>query len=177
MAFTRSGRFTKAHEAVRKDVERAFGVLQAQFHILKNPALTWYASDMYNTVKACVILHNMIVEARITDFKYCARIYLNASSRRSSAGVEGCPNKAIIFICFMIALFFRISFRRDFGKVSLLFKLGGSIHLWHLLRNSQHLIIVNFPMSLSPFFDAALRVLKFGYRSFNPAVFSRTAYI
>ena len=49
-------------EAARKDVERAFGVLQARFTILANPARFWYTDDLANVMRACIILHNMIVE-------------------------------------------------------------------------------------------------------------------
>ncbi|XP_033147435.1 putative nuclease HARBI1 [Brassica rapa] len=54
--------FAKQQEAVRKDVERAFGVLQARFAIIKNPALFWDKAKIGNIMRACIILHNMIVE-------------------------------------------------------------------------------------------------------------------
>ena len=55
-------------EAAWKDVEQAFGVLQAQFAILANPARFWYTNDLASVMQACIILHNMIVEdERDTD--------------------------------------------------------------------------------------------------------------
>uniref|UniRef100_A0A0D3DPA3 No apical meristem-associated C-terminal domain-containing protein n=1 Tax=Brassica oleracea var. oleracea TaxID=109376 RepID=A0A0D3DPA3_BRAOL len=54
--------FAQRQEAVRKDVERAFGVLQARFAIVKNPALFWDKVKNGKIMRACTILHNMIVE-------------------------------------------------------------------------------------------------------------------
>ncbi|XP_024016262.1 uncharacterized protein LOC112089741 [Eutrema salsugineum] len=54
--------FAKTQESVRKDVERAFGVLQARFAIVKNPALIWDKVKIGKIMRACIILHNMIVE-------------------------------------------------------------------------------------------------------------------
>uniref|UniRef100_A0A0D3C7N0 DDE Tnp4 domain-containing protein n=1 Tax=Brassica oleracea var. oleracea TaxID=109376 RepID=A0A0D3C7N0_BRAOL len=55
--------FAKTQEAVRKDVERAFGVLQARFAVVKNPYKLWDEDKIANFMRACIILHNiMIVE-------------------------------------------------------------------------------------------------------------------
>ncbi|XP_028102978.1 uncharacterized protein LOC114302180 [Camellia sinensis] len=54
--------FTAAQESARKDVERAFGVLQARFAIVRGPARSWERKTLKNIMKACIILHNMIVE-------------------------------------------------------------------------------------------------------------------
>nr|ABE65399.1 hypothetical protein At1g43590 [Arabidopsis thaliana] len=54
--------FATNQEACRKDVERAFGVLQARFAIVKHPALIWDKIKIGNIMRACIILHNMIVE-------------------------------------------------------------------------------------------------------------------
>ena len=55
-------RFAERQEATRKDVERAFGVLQSRFAIVKNPALQWDKEKIGRIMRCCVILYNMIVE-------------------------------------------------------------------------------------------------------------------
>uniref|UniRef100_A0A0D3AY84 DDE Tnp4 domain-containing protein n=1 Tax=Brassica oleracea var. oleracea TaxID=109376 RepID=A0A0D3AY84_BRAOL len=54
--------FAQRQEAVRKDVECAFGVLQARFAIVKNLALFWDKDKIDKIMRADIILHNMIVE-------------------------------------------------------------------------------------------------------------------
>jgi hypothetical protein len=54
--------FTAAQESLRKDVERAFGVLQARFAIVRGPARFWDVATLQNIMKACIIMHNMIIE-------------------------------------------------------------------------------------------------------------------
>ncbi|XP_071676483.1 uncharacterized protein [Lolium perenne] len=54
--------FAKKQEAARKDVERAFGVLQQRFKIVAEPSRLWDQTDMGNVMKACIIMHNMILE-------------------------------------------------------------------------------------------------------------------
>lgn len=54
--------YAARQEEERKDVERAFGVLQSRFNIVCRPAWMWQRGDVINIMEACVILHNMIVE-------------------------------------------------------------------------------------------------------------------
>ena len=59
--------FAKMQESCRKDIERAFGVLQARFAIVKNPARSWTKSKLNDIMTTCIILHNMIVEDERVD--------------------------------------------------------------------------------------------------------------
>ena len=68
--------FAKQQESCRKDIERAFGVLQARFKIIREPARLWDIADLGIIMRSCIILHNMIVEderdtyaQRWTDFE------------------------------------------------------------------------------------------------------------
>ncbi|XP_015946256.1 uncharacterized protein LOC107471327 [Arachis duranensis] len=54
--------FAQYQEGQRKDVERAFGVLQARFAIIRGPTHFWEKKKLANIMRACIILHNMIVE-------------------------------------------------------------------------------------------------------------------
>ena len=54
--------FAQFQESIRKDVERAFGVLQARFAFLRRPCLVWDKMLMGKIMIACIIMHNMIEE-------------------------------------------------------------------------------------------------------------------
>uniref|UniRef100_A0A0D3DA83 DDE Tnp4 domain-containing protein n=1 Tax=Brassica oleracea var. oleracea TaxID=109376 RepID=A0A0D3DA83_BRAOL len=60
--------YAQRQEAVRKDVERAFRVLQARFAIVKNSAFSWDKVKIGKIRRACVILQNMIVEDEIDEY-------------------------------------------------------------------------------------------------------------
>jgi hypothetical protein len=54
--------FATAQECTRKDVERVFRVLRSKFRIIQNSCRFWNAKDMNTIMRACIILHNMILE-------------------------------------------------------------------------------------------------------------------
>jgi hypothetical protein len=54
--------YAQEQEGARKDIERAFGVLQRRWCILKRPARLYDRGVLRDVVLACIILHNMIVE-------------------------------------------------------------------------------------------------------------------
>ncbi|CDF41420.1 unnamed protein product [Chondrus crispus] len=81
--------FAQAQEAVRKDVERAFGVLVQQFQIVAKPINLWYRDDIAAVVKCCVILHNMTVEARRNSYEPgMVHLMQSEEARLSSEGVS-----------------------------------------------------------------------------------------
>jgi Plant transposon protein len=59
--------FASAQEAKRKDIERAFGILQSRFHILTVPCRLWNRFRMKEVMKACVILHNLVIDYEIEN--------------------------------------------------------------------------------------------------------------
>jgi len=64
----REKRYASVVSALRKDVERCFGVVTARCHILKEPARMWNREDISYVMAACIIMHNMVVEYRREDY-------------------------------------------------------------------------------------------------------------
>ncbi|XP_062182198.1 uncharacterized protein LOC133886543 [Phragmites australis] len=51
----------------RKDVERAFGVLQSRFPIVRGATRLWDEETLFAIMTACIIMHNMIIEDERKD--------------------------------------------------------------------------------------------------------------
>ena len=49
-------------ERACKDVERAFGILQQRWIIVKNPWRQWDLDTITDIMVTCVIFHNMIID-------------------------------------------------------------------------------------------------------------------
>ena len=54
--------FAKLQEVYHKDVEHAFGVLQAQYAIIQYPGRLWQHLHLSFIMKKVIILHNMTIE-------------------------------------------------------------------------------------------------------------------
>ena len=54
--------FAMKQEACRKDVKRAFGVLQSHFAIVGGPPHFLRKDVLYDIMTTCIIMHNMIIE-------------------------------------------------------------------------------------------------------------------
>jgi hypothetical protein len=75
--------FTKMQSALRKDVEHAFGVLQARWEIVCNPVRTWGLETIGDIMMACIILHNMVVQdEQDGDFESIFDFPMRAESMR-----------------------------------------------------------------------------------------------
>ena len=54
--------FAARQESCRKDVERAFGVLQAKFAIVAGSSRYWKKEVLHDIMTSCIIMHNVIIE-------------------------------------------------------------------------------------------------------------------
>ena len=54
--------FAERQEACQKDAERAFGVLQSKFAIIKGPCRFWKKEVLHDIMTRYIIMHNMIIE-------------------------------------------------------------------------------------------------------------------
>lgn len=58
--------YVALQESIRKDIERCFGVLQQRWKFLRDPCRLHNLEYIYLVIKACIILHNMIVEGQLS---------------------------------------------------------------------------------------------------------------
>ena len=83
--------FTGWQESARKDIERAFGVLQGKFQVMARPLMHMDMSLIASRVQACVILHNMhnmCVSDRVMDDVFAMYNPANNLDREALDGVE-----------------------------------------------------------------------------------------
>jgi Plant transposon protein len=65
--------YNTQQEGVCKCVECLFGVLFQHFQILQRPSRLWGLEEIQKVFKACVVMHNMLVDIRRDAFVSCTR--------------------------------------------------------------------------------------------------------
>jgi len=81
--------FNRLQEAVRKDVERLFGVLTQRFHIAPHPGRYRSVKMLILTFKVICILHNTCVESRREGFLSRRRRAEGANEGGGAGDAEG----------------------------------------------------------------------------------------
>jgi hypothetical protein len=88
----------KMQSALRKDVEPAFGVLQACWEIVRNPVRIWGLETIGDIIMACIILYNMIVQdEQDEDFESIFDLPMRLPFSALRADVRDVENVAIHF--------------------------------------------------------------------------------
>ncbi|GJS83649.1 ALP1-like protein [Tanacetum coccineum] len=85
--------FKKRQESARKDVERAFAVLQGRWGIIQQPARQYHVNNIRRIMYSCIIMHNMILEDQkmaVTDWN---KMYANPSRNMQRTWVERCETR------------------------------------------------------------------------------------
>jgi hypothetical protein len=85
--------YTGWQEAARKDIERAFGVLQCQWQFMRKPVELLDLELVTMRVKSCLILHNMGVSDRVMDGDVTA-VYNPTNILLLEGAAEGVRNKS-----------------------------------------------------------------------------------
>jgi hypothetical protein len=124
--------FTQHQEGARKDVERAFGVLQSRFTIVRWPACLWKRKSVVRIMLACVILHNMIVE----DEKEQATIHIDLNKNPGASFALPPEVNVGGNLCFADMLRRKGTIRARPQHTQL--KNDLIEHIWHRFRNTNH---------------------------------------
>ncbi|GJY70529.1 ALP1-like protein isoform X1 [Tanacetum coccineum] len=78
----------KQQESARKDVERAFGVLQGRWGIIQQPARQYHVNRIRRIMYSCILMHYIILEDQemvISDFN---EMYANPSRNMQRTSIE-----------------------------------------------------------------------------------------
>ncbi|GJY71365.1 ALP1-like protein isoform X1 [Tanacetum coccineum] len=80
--------FKKRQESARKDVKRAFGVLQGCWRIIQQLARQYHVNNIRRIMYSCIIMHNMILEDQKMTVFDRNDVYANPSRNMQRTWVE-----------------------------------------------------------------------------------------
>ncbi|GJU08682.1 reverse transcriptase domain-containing protein [Tanacetum coccineum] len=82
--------FKRQQESLRKDVERAFGVLQGHWGIIQQPARQYHVNKIRRIMYSSIIMHNMILEDQKIVFSDWNEMYANPIRNMQCTWIERC---------------------------------------------------------------------------------------
>ncbi|GJU03003.1 ALP1-like protein isoform X1 [Tanacetum coccineum] len=82
-----------ADEGARKDVERAFGVLQGHWGIIQQPARQYHVNTIRRIMYSCIIMHNMILKDHKMAVFDWNDLYANPSRNIQRTWIERCETQ------------------------------------------------------------------------------------
>ncbi|GJZ70120.1 ALP1-like protein isoform X1 [Tanacetum coccineum] len=85
--------FKKRQEGARKDVERAFGVLQRRWGIIQQPTRAYHVNTLRRVIYSCIILHNMILKDQKMAVFDWNEVYANPSRNMQRTWIERCETQ------------------------------------------------------------------------------------
>ncbi|GJY02172.1 ALP1-like protein isoform X1 [Tanacetum coccineum] len=80
--------FKKRQESARKDVERAFGVLQGRWGIIQQPARQYHVNTIRRIMYSCIIMHNMVLKDQKMAVFDWNDVYANPSRNMQPTWIE-----------------------------------------------------------------------------------------
>ncbi|GJX83928.1 probable magnesium transporter NIPA4 [Tanacetum coccineum] len=86
-------KFKRVQESARKNIERAFGVLQGRWGIIQQPARAYHMNMIKRIMYCCMILHNMILEDQKFDISEYWHMYVPPESNIQRTWVERCERQ------------------------------------------------------------------------------------
>ncbi|GJX57413.1 ALP1-like protein isoform X1 [Tanacetum coccineum] len=82
--------FKRVQESVRKDIERAFGVLQGRWGIIRQPACALQINTLKRIMYCCIILHNMILQSEKFELSNFKDMFVNPEPNMQRTWIERC---------------------------------------------------------------------------------------
>jgi hypothetical protein len=139
----KQNKFNEMQQAFRKDVECSFGVLQAQYAIMKRAARMWDPKDMKFIVDCVIILHNMGIKYERGMETLAIEDYEGASQSSPD------PNRDLPDIQQLIAKHQQIQSRAvnvqlKNDLVEHIWNIYGSSNVWKFYDSVQYSSIIQF---------------------------------
>ncbi|GJW71613.1 ALP1-like protein isoform X1 [Tanacetum coccineum] len=83
-------KFKRVQESARKDIERAFGVLQGRWGIIRQPARALQINTLKRIMYCCIILHNMILQSEKFELSNFKDMFVNPEPNSQRTWIERC---------------------------------------------------------------------------------------